>query len=169
MNKTRSLVFIALLIAIEVILTRFFAIETPIIRIGFGFIAISLSAMLFGPLVGGMAAAIGDVLGMMIFPKGPFSPGFTLSALLTGMLFGVFLYNKPKSWLNIILASLTITLFIHLGLNTLWIAMMTGKAYIFLLLTRFLKEIIILPIQIVLIYFTWEYVGKNIQKKQSIL
>lgn len=169
MNKTRSLVFIAILIAIEVILTRFFAIETPIVRIGFGFIAISLSSMLFGPLVGGITAALADVLGMMIFPKGAFFPGFTLSAFLGGITYGVFLYNRPKSWLNIILSVITITLFINLGLNTLWIAMMTGKAYIVLLVPRIIKEIILLPIHILIIHLTWEYVGKNIREKLFVL
>ncbi len=165
MNSTRSLVFIGLLIAIEVVLTRFVAIETAIVRIGFGFIAISLSSILFGPIIGGITAAIADVLGMMIFPKGPYFPGFTLSAFLGGISYGIFLYNKPKSYLNIALSVMIITIFINLGLNTLWISIITGKAYIVLFMARILKEIIVLPLQVFIIYYTWKYVGESIRKK----
>lgn len=99
--KTRPMVFIAILVAIEVVLTRFFAIETPIIRVGFGFVPIALSAIIFGPIIGGITAATADVLGMLLFPKGVYFPGFTLSAFLTGLTYGLFLYNKPKSFLTL--------------------------------------------------------------------
>ncbi|HHT51420.1 MAG TPA: folate family ECF transporter S component [Eubacteriaceae bacterium] len=165
MNNTRSLVFIGVLISIEIILTRFFAIETAIIRIGFGFIAVALTSILFGPIIGGIAAAIADVLGMIIFPKGPYFPGFTLSAFLGGITYGVFLYNRPKSYFNIAISVLIITIFVNIGLNTLWISIITGKAYLVLFMARIIKEIIIFPIQIFIIYFTWKYMGEKIQKK----
>src|SRR5690554_4416646 len=114
MNKTRRLVFVGILIAIEVIFTRFLSLQTPIVRIGFGFLAVSLTSMLFGPVVGGISAAMGDLLGMMLFPRGAYFPGFTLSAFLGGCIYGLFLYKKPKSLLNIFLAVLIITLFVNL-------------------------------------------------------
>lgn len=165
MIKTRPLVFIAILVSIEVILTRFFAIQTPIIRIGFGFIPIALSAIFFGPVMGGITAALADILGMMIFPKGAYFPGFTLSAFLGGFIYGIFLYNRPKSFLNITLSVLIITFAIHLGLNTLWISILTGKAYTVLILPRIIKEALLLPIQVALIHFTWQYVGKRLGEK----
>jgi len=164
MIKTRSLVFVAILIAFEVILTRFLSIQTPIIRIGFGFIAIALSAMLFGPVIGGITAALGDILGMMIFPKGAFFPGFTISAFMGGFFYGLFLFEKPKSFIRITLAVFTIMLVVNLGLNTLWLSMITGNAYIALMVPRVIKEIVLFPIQILLIYLTWRYVGVNIYK-----
>ena len=38
----KKLIQISLLIAIEVILTRFCSIQTPIVRIGFGFLPIAI-------------------------------------------------------------------------------------------------------------------------------
>lgn len=164
MNNTRKLVFISILVAIEVILTRFLSIQTPIIRIGFGFIPVSLAAMLYGPFIGGMVGAVSDVLGMLIFPKGAFFPGFTFSAFLGGIFYGVFLYKKQKSLLNIGLAVLVITLIVNLGFNTLWLSMLTGKGVFVLIPTRAVKEMIVFPIQTFLIYIVWKYAGKYIEK-----
>lgn len=162
MNKTRNMIFIALLIATNVVLTRFVAIQTPVVRIGFGFIPIALSAMLFGPMIGGLTATLADILGMIIFPQGAYFPGFTVTAFLGGIFYGLFLHNKPKTWLNILLTALVISIVANLGLNTLWLSMLTGNAFIVLIASRIIKEIILIPIRVVLIYVTWYSVGKYI-------
>ena len=164
MNKTHNVVFVALLIALNVVLTRFVAIQTPIVRIGFGFIPIALSAMFFGPVIGGITAALSDIVGMLIFPQGAFFPGFTLSAFLGGVIYGLFLYGKPKTWVNIALCALTISIVVNLGLNTLWLTMITGNAFAAIIVPRIIKEIILIPIRTVVIYITWHYVGEYIQK-----
>ena len=41
----------------------------------------------------------------------------------------------------------------NIGLNTLWVSITTGKAFIVLLGTRIIKEIVMVPIQIVVILF----------------
>lgn len=164
MNKTRNLVFVALLIALNLVLTRFFAIQTPIVRIGFGFIPIALSAMFFGPSIGGIVAALADILGMIIFPQGAFFPGFTLTAFVGGFIYGTFLYNRSKSWKNILLACIAISIIVNLGLNTLWVSMITGNAFIAIIGPRVVKEIILIPIQTTLIQITWSHMGKYIQK-----
>ena len=92
-NNVRKLVEISLLIALEIILTRFCSINTAILRIGFGFLPIAIIGMMYGPVSAGLAYVIGDILGMMIFPSGSFFPGFTLTAALTGAPYGVFLYK----------------------------------------------------------------------------
>ena len=72
MSKTRTIAVVGLLVSMEIIFTRFLSFQTPIIRIGFGFIPIAFSAILFGPVIGGLTASIADVLGMIIFPKSAF-------------------------------------------------------------------------------------------------
>ena len=88
-NSVKKLVEISLLIALEVILTRFCSINTATLRIGFGFLPIAIIAMMYGPLSAGVAYALGDLLGMMIFPSGSYFPGFTLTAFLTGVIYGL--------------------------------------------------------------------------------
>ena len=157
-NSVKKLVEISLLIALEVILTRFCSINTATLRIGFGFLPIAIIAMMYGPLSAGVAYALGDLLGMMIFPSGSYFPGFTLTAFLTGIVYGVFLYNKPKTWPRIIGAVLTVCLVINLGLDTLWLSILMGKGYIALLPTRIMKAVLMIPVQTFIIGIIWKKV-----------
>ena len=63
-SNVKKLVEISLLIALEVILTRFCSIYTGVLRIGFGFLPVAIIAMMYGPISAGVAYAIGDILGM---------------------------------------------------------------------------------------------------------
>ncbi|MCX7841466.1 MAG: folate family ECF transporter S component [Clostridia bacterium] len=163
MNKARILVFIGLLISMEIILTRFLSFQTPIVRVSFGFIPIALCAMLFGPVAGGIAGAMSDIIGMMIFPKGAYFPGFTLSALITGAVYGLFLYRNQKSIIRTILAVLVVTLVVDVGMNTLWLTMITSKAASALIVPRLIKGAIMFPAQVILITAVWKYAGSFIQ------
>ena len=154
----KKLIQISLLIAIEIILTRFCSIQTPIVRIGFGFLPIAIIGMMYGPLSAGVAYAIGDLLGVALFPTGSFFPGFTITAFLTGIVYGVFLYNKPKTWPRIIGAVLTVCLVINLGLDTLWLSILMGKGYIALLPTRIMKAVLMIPVQTFIIGIIWKKV-----------
>ena len=151
----RKMAVIALLIAMEVILTRFLSIQTPIIRIGFGFLPIVVTAILYGPLYAGVAAAMADFLGAMLFPIGVYFPGFTASAFLTGAVYGLFLYKHKtglkQSLLHISAAALIVTVILQLALDTWWVSIITGSPYTQWLAVRAVRTAIMLPIQIVLI------------------
>lgn len=152
----KKLIQISLLIAIEVILTRFCSIQTPIVRIGFGFLPIAIVAMMYGPLSAGIAYAIGDIIGSMLFPSGTFFPGFTLTAFLTGVVYGVFLYNKPVTWVRIVGSALTVCMILNLGIDTLWLSIIMGKGYLALLPTRIIKSILMVPVQTIIIGIIWQ-------------
>ena len=164
MSKTKTIAFVGLLISMDVIFTRFLSFQTPVIRISFGFIPIAFSGILFGPVIGGLTAALADVAGMMIFPKGAYFPGFTLSAFLTGAIYGFFLHERKFTILNVAASVLVITLFVDLGLNTLWVSMTTGKAAAVLFIPRAYKNAAMLPVQIATIYVLWKYLGVYVQK-----
>ena len=95
---------------------------------------------------------------MLLFPTGSFFPGFTITAFLTGIVYGVFLYNKPKTWPRIIGAVLTVCLVINLGLDTLWLSILMGKGYIALLPTRIMKAVLMIPVQTFIIGIIWKKV-----------
>lgn len=164
MSKTRTIAFVGLLVSMEVIFTRFLSFETPIVRIGFGFIPVSFSAILFGPVIGGLTGALSDVVGMIVFPKGTYFPGFTLSAFLGGAVYGLFLHRKPVTTVNVVKCVLVITIFIDLGLNTLWLSMITGKAAAALLIPRLYKSVVMFPVQTAAIRLFWKYAGSHINR-----
>lgn len=157
MNKTKKFVLAGLFIALQVVFTRFFSIETPILRVGFGFLPVALASIALGSISGGVIAMLADILGMILFPKGTYFPGFTLSALLSGIIYGIVLYNKENSILRIAISVLLITFIIDMGLNTLWLSIITGKGIMILLPSRIIKSLIMIPIEIFCINIVWKY------------
>ena len=148
--STRTLTTLAMLIAIEVILSRFLSINAWNIKIGFGFIPVVIAAVLYGPLAGGIVGALSDFIGALLFPIGTYFPGFTLSSFLMGVVFGLFLYKK-QSWLQG-LAAVGINQFIlGLFLNTFWISVLYGSPYVPLLATRVFQSILLTVVQLICI------------------
>ena len=55
---TRKLAISALLLTADVILTRLIAFNTPVMKIGLGFTAVALCAMIYGPWWAALVAAL---------------------------------------------------------------------------------------------------------------
>ena len=161
-SNTAGLVIMAFLIALEIILTRFCSINTPILRIGFGFLPVAMMGIMFGPLRAGIGYAAGDILGMLIFPSGAYFPGFTLTAFLTGLVFGIFLHRGEITWKKVLPASLIIAAGLNLFLDTVWLSILMGDGFIALLPARILKCAVMLPIQLILIPLVWNRIISKI-------
>ena len=161
-SRLTKLVLMSLFIALEIILTRFCSINTPTLRIGFGFLPIAMLGIMFGPIWAGAAYAIGDFLGMMIFPSGGYFPGFTITALLTGAVFGVMLHKKKITYVRVFFTSLIVCLILNLSLDTFWLYLMTGKGFLALLPARILKVAFAIPIQTILITVVWNKFLKKV-------
>lgn len=159
MNNTQKIVVIGLLISCQIVLTRFFSIQTPVLRIGFGFLPLAVSAIIFGPITGGIIAAVSDVLGMMLFPNGVYFPGFTVSAFLSGVIYGMFLHNRNNNLLVcVVISSLLVSTLVDVVLNTIWLSMLIGKSIMILIIPRLIIRLAVVPISIILIYRTSKYI-----------
>lgn len=158
-NQTQKTVLLALLIALNIILSRFLAIPIgTIIRISFGFIPIIMMGFLFGPLYAGIGAGIADIIGTLMFPTmGPYFPGFTLSAITTGVIYGLVFYKKVPNIKRIVFANFLVIVIVHLSMNALWLSMITGKAFMVLLVPKIVKSLAMLPIESFLIVLTYKY------------
>lgn len=151
-SKTKKLVQLALLVALEVVLSRFLSINTPINKIGFAFIPLALSGMLYGPLAGAAVGTVADLLGATLFPNGPFFPGFTLTAALKGLVYGLCLRrDKGGRWASILGAVSFNAVVFSLGLNTVWIHMLYHSDIFLLLTSRIAQELFLIPIQTVVL------------------
>lgn len=153
MKKIQKIAFIAMLITLQVVIGRFAGIMTPIVSINLSFLPLVVNAIVFGPVSATVSSAIADILGAFLFPQGlgTFFPGYTLSAALNGLIYGLILYRKPKKLWRITLACLITSVVISLGLSTYWVYMMTGKGFLVLLPARIMQNAIMLPIKIILI------------------
>ena len=153
MPNTKKLIVSAQLLALDVVLTRLLAVNTPVMKIGFGFAAVALCAMLYGPWWAALTAALGDLVGALLFPTGAFFPGFTLTAACTGLIFGLCLYRRGKCLLWPILAALLNTLLVSYLANTAMIAYISGSPFVTLLKARAVQLAVMLPVQCVVLSF----------------
>lgn len=158
--KIKNVVQIGLLIALQVILSRFFSIATPIVKISFGYLPIALIAMMYGPVYSSLAGGVSDLIGALLFPIGPYFIGFTISAFITGLIFGVFFYGNYRSLSKTAIGVVANALCVTLLLNSLWIWMLYDKAFIPIVASRIIQVLVIAPIQIGTIYYSGKYVQK---------
>ena len=173
LKSTRNLVICAMMAALSIILmstTSFYI--TPHIKIGFSGLPNRLVDFMFGPVVGAIFGGVMDILKFLIKPDGGFFFGYTLTAIISGFIYGLFYYKlqikKPLktnatgrklvlvwvkanalSILLIFIANALIKILCNIGLNTLWNSMTTGKAFLALLPTRIIKNLIQIPVDTV--------------------
>jgi ECF transporter S component (folate family) len=139
------------MIALSVVLSKLISINISFLRIGFGFLPIAILAIMYGPVWAGAGYALADLIGAFLFPTGPFNPGFTLSAALTGIIFGLVLYKKKVTFVRALAASALVALIVNLLINTYWLTFILGKGYTVLLASRAVKELVSIPVMALLI------------------
>lgn len=127
-NALLKLVTMSLLVAMEVVLSRFFSYQQWNIKFSVAFVPVLITAILYGPLSGGIVGAVSDFIGTMLFPIGPYFPGYTFCALWMGIVYGIFLHKK-QNLIRIVIAVLINQIVFSWGLNSLWIAMTNGVTY----------------------------------------
>lgn len=156
-GSVRKIAYAGLFIAISVILTRFSAGNINIagvfaLRLSFGEVPIMLSGILLGPIYGAICGALADLIGFPLNPIGAYFPGYTLTAALAGLIPGLFskFYHKEWNWWTAV-AVVTLTAMITVPLNTLWLNIIHGKAYLALLSTRVIGKIVLIPIYVIII------------------
>lgn len=143
----------SLLIALEIVCTRFLAFENSVMRLSFSFIPLMLMGYLFGPWLAGLGGVIGDVAGMILFPKAMYFPGFTLNAFLVPFIYGLFFYKKKITLKRNIMAQITIMSVISLVLTPIWLNILFKIPIIELMPLRIGKELIGIPIKVVASYY----------------
>ena len=79
-----------------------------------------------GPAQAAVVAGVADVLGTLMFPIGPYFPGFTLNSCLNGLVWGLFLHKKPSIPKAAIAAGIN-QFIIGLFITTFWISVLYGS------------------------------------------
>lgn len=114
-----------------------------------------------------------------MFPFGAYFPGFTISAALMGFVYGVFLYKKPgkevkdfKFIIRLIISSLIVLIGIKIFLESVFLNVLYGKAYFAVVASRFVTQLILLPIQVIVIFLLDKalrpFVNKYLYKEEKI-
>ena len=154
-KNLRVLIFAALMIALRVALK---SLSIPIaanLRINIAFFINAYGAMVFGPVVAIAAAAVSDTLGCLLFPSGPYFFPFVLTEIAGSLIFALFLYRTKITTLKVTLSRFCIDFFVNIVLNTpimmLYYQMILGRNYAIFDLMRIVKNLVMFPIDSVLL------------------
>ena len=151
LRQPRVLTGVAMFVALNVILNYFNIMIGSTLRIGISFLPIAVCGMLYGPIIGGIAGALGDVIGFITTkPIGFYFIGFTISAFVVGFLFGLLLHRKPITLARVAGTVLLYTIIISLILSPIWLFMMYGSPLF--AIPRIYKAVLQYPINLVMVY-----------------
>jgi ECF transporter S component (folate family) len=158
-RNVRTLTTAAMFAAISVVLGYFTIVLGDYIKIGFATVANQFVYLLFGPVVGTFFGGALDILKYLIKPTGPYFPGFTISAAIGGLIYGMILYQRPISLKRILIAELIVSIVCNMLLGTYWLTVMYGKGFLAILPMRVFKNLIMWPINSMIFYT----IGKTLE------
>lgn len=159
---TQMLTRMALLIALNIILSRFLSVRVPLggaegLRIGFGSLPVIFAGVFMGPVAGGIVGAVGDLIGYFINPIGAYMPHFTLTAALRGIIPGLIILLMTRGrkemgifplFLAVSIALITVEIFmIPYFIETLF-----GVFRAVLVPPRIIQVIITIPLYSILLF-----------------
>lgn len=169
MNKIKKIIISALLLAATIVIERFLSINTSILSIGFSFVPLILAGIILGWKYSLLIAALADLIGALLFPFGTYFVGYTISSGLRGLVYGLLLYRKEgfkldkKFMIRLLIAILIVTIFINGGLNTLWLVITMQKAFLVILPTRVLKQLIMIPVMFITMVALCKVLSKQLE------
>ncbi len=165
-KKILMIAVIGILVAVNIVLSRFLSISIWSSKIGFAFITVAIAARLYGPLPAILVAGLGDFLGAILFPIGPYFPGFTLTAVLTALCTSLFVYKKT-SFPRVVTSVLINEIIGSLILNTMWISILYGNHFLEFLGTRVFQTVLMIIVEIIVMQ--WLYTkGDRLLRKLKI-
>lgn len=159
-RQPRTIATCAMLAAVAIVL-GYFSIELgSSLRIGFSSIPNRLVDYLFGPVVGAYFGGLLDIIKYIIKPTGTFFPGFTFNAMLAGLICGSILYGRKLTLWRMFLAKFLVIMICNVFFNTLWISILYGKAFMVLLPVRLFKNLVMWPIDSVILFMVGSFLER---------
>ncbi len=169
LKNVRTLTVTGILIATSLVVKMFTINLGGELKISLGFIPLCVIAMLYGPVVCSMSAFSVDLLGYFVENNAgqPYYPPIALVVILSGIVYGLFLYKNEAKLRNIILAKACVNIFFNLGLNSYLIYTgfinnnfdITNTSDLTVFFTwmvangRLLKNVVLLPFEILALAF----------------
>lgn len=158
--ELRDLILLGIIIAMKVILAQF-SFGPAMVKVGLGFIGSVMLGYIFGPVWGSVGGGISDLVSSAIFGnQGGFFIGFTLTAMVGPLIYGLFFYNKEVKIWRIIAATTLVTIIVNIGMNTLWLHLLYGVDFKVALIQRLPKETIVPWVQMVITYFVLQAISR---------
>lgn len=123
-NQLFKIILTGILVALNIILERFMpSYSVWNNNISFGFITVAFAACYLGIPYAVTVGGLGDLIGALIKPFGPYFVGYTLTNMLVGFILAISLYKKATV-LRITIATLINKITCSLVINTIFISVL---------------------------------------------
>lgn len=153
-TRMRSLAVAALLCALAIVIEKFnIPLGSKDLQLSMSFLVISLCSMLTGPVLAIPCGLVVDLIGIIGSPYAPHF-GYTLTAVLTALVYALFLYRAKPSFLRVLLAKGLVNVFINTLLGSvwrIWPANWYGFPYGYWVVCSGIKNLCFLPLEVFLI------------------
>lgn len=152
LKKPNRLALAALICALSVVVGGIYIPLSGSLQIHFTFFVVALGCAVYGPVTGMLVAAVADLLNYFLFLGGyPYFPGYMLSEMAAALIYGLFFYRQKITVVRIFCAKALVNLIPNILLGALWAKLLYGKGYIADLWIRSIKNILLLPLEVVLL------------------
>lgn len=166
MSKLKKIILSGLLLAILIVFDRFISIKTMYLQVSFSFLPIMIAAIILGPKYSTAIAALGDLIGALLWPFGAYFVGFTIVDAIVGLIYGLLLYNKnegeffegKKLLIRLAISSALVLWIVDLPCMSLMLSLLYGNAFLVVLTGRLVTKLVMFPIQIAIIFFLSKYI-----------
>ena len=165
--NTRNLVLMALMIGLSTVLNMLTDIYiTPTQKLfSFAYLPRAVVAIMYGPIAASATAFVADFTGWVINPRGPYHPGFAISAIVADISCAAFLYKQKISFLRVALWRIFVVVFVFLGLNYMWMNMLYGSSAAgFFTGVRLARNAVQLPLDIFLVMVVGKYIRQYMKQ-----
>lgn len=167
LKKPQNLAVCGMLLALRILLGYFSNLTlaiTPDIKIGLTFLPIAIAGILCGPVAAGAIGALGDLICFLLVPMGAYFPGWTISGLLIGLLYGIFLFESKRFIPSLVICELVSGVFVEIALGSLWLYIQYSKAFWVTAGIRGLKTLVAIPIEIAVIILFEKAIIRRLDK-----
>ena len=170
LKNLKKLTFAALMMAICIMLS--YIPSVPLIgsaKLTWGFLGRSVCAMVCGPVLGAVFGVAEDLLSFFLTGGGgyPFFPGYTLTTMLGMVFYSLFLYRSKVTVRRVFWAKL-VTNVQNVLLGTLWSSILYGKAFWVLAGGNAIKNLVMLPVQTLLLVLLFSAVMPVLRKMKLV-
>ena len=165
LKKVQTLTGAAMLLAISVVLSFVGSLRiSDTLKIGLGYIITAILGAMYGPFTGAIAAGVGDIVKYLIKPTGQCVFGFTLTAMLGGVIYGCVFYKERFTVGRAIVSKTLVSGLLNILLNTFWLSILYGQPFTANLAIRTIKNVTLLPFEVILMYVVLKGVEKVLHR-----
>ena len=157
------MVYIAMLCALNVILSNFAITISANLKITFSFLTMSVIGYMFGPAVGGICGLILDQVKFLVNPSGDYLFIWSVIEITSGFLYGLILYRKKVEYSRCFTTKLIVSVICNILMTPLFLTVLYGggmAGFITRVTARIVKNIVLLPVEAGVMYILLRRIAK---------